>query len=381
MKPTILLPKKEKILTGILMSVTIVMLLATIVSLIFFRRQMRSVDLPGDEDVQTFDKHYALIVDDPDDPLWDAVYRQMQKVGEEKNVYVERFGDNLAADYPKADLLRIAIESRVDGIILEADESDEITALIYKAGLENIPVVTVLHDCVGSGRVSFVGINNYSFGNEYGNLILKAATEIRAGRKDADEAGDEEAEETTDEPETATEGDEGTVRVLILLDGQTADTSQSIVYAAVQENIEAAGDAARKLIIDTERINANSVFRTEERIRDIVQNNTDLPDIIVCLNEQNTASVYQTLVDQNKVGQIYVIGYFDSDTILRGIERKGIYATVTISAQQMGSDCVEALDEYVNTGHVSDYFSVDFACINAQNVSQYLTKEAEHESD
>ncbi len=377
MKPTIRLPKKEKILTGILLSVTIVMLLATIVSLFFFRRQMRRVDLPGEEDVQTFDQHYALIVDDPDDPLWDAVYRQMQTVGEEQNVYVERFGDNLATSYPKADLLRIAIESKVDGIILEADESDEITALIYKAGLENIPVVTVLHDCVGSGRVSFVGINNYSFGNEYGNLILKAATEIRAGRKAAEDA----SEEDTDEADAQEGNDEGTVRVLILLDGQTADTSQSIVYAAVQENIEAAGDAAQKLIIDTERINANSVFRTEERIRDIVQNNTDLPDIVVCLNEQNTASVYQTLVDQNKVGQIYVIGYFDSDTILRGIERRGIYATVTISAQQMGDYCVEALNEYVNTGHVSDYFSVDFACINAQNVSQYLTEEAEHESD
>ncbi len=360
------LPKRERVLTITLLIVMTVMFLATVLSLFYFRRQMREVNRQGEEGARTYDRHYALIVDDPDDPMWDSVFRQMRAVGEDKNAYVERFGDNLATPYAKADLLRIAIESKVDGIVLEADESDEISALIYKAGLENIPVVTVLHDSVGSGRVSFVGINNYSFGNEYGRLILKAATEIRANR-------------------TAAEGEEetvsDTVHVLILLDGQSADASQNIVYAAVRENIEAAGDAARKLIMDTERINATSAFRTEERIRDIVQNTENLPDIIVCLNEQNTASVYQTLVDQNKVGQIYVIGYFDSDTILRGIERKGIYATVTIDAEQMGSYCVEALDEYVNTGYVSDYLSVDFSYIDASNVSQVLGREATQETD
>lgn len=363
------LPRKEKILSRILLSVTVIMLLATMVSLIFFRRQMRQVSKPSDAGERVYDKHYALIVDDPDDPMWDAVYQHMRAVGDEKNAYVERLGDNLASTYGKADLVRIAIESRVDGIILEGEESDEITALIYKAGLEGIPVVTVLHDCVGSGRVSFVGINNYSFGNEYGNLILKAATEIRANR----------SAQTDQEADSSSVEDE--VRVLILLDGQSQDTSQSIVYAAVQENIEAAGDAAQKLVIDTERINATSVFRTEERIRDIVQNSEKLPDIVVCLNEQNTASVYQTLVDQNKVGQIYVIGYFDSEMILHGIEKKGIYATVTIGAQQMGSYCVDALDEYVNTGYVSDYFPVDFTCINAENVEEHLKKGDGNETD
>ncbi len=358
------LPKNDRILTGILLSLTIVMLIATMISLIVFRYQMRLANASDVEGERIYDKHYALIVDDPDDPMWDSVYEHMLKVGDEKNAYVERFGDNLATTYPKADLLRIAIESKVDGIILEGEETDEITALIYKANEENIPVVTVLKDCVGSKRVSFVGINNYSFGNEYGNLILKAATEIRTNRASEGDAGSEDI-----------------VRVLILLDGQPLDASQNIVYAAVQENIEAAGDAARKLIIDTERIDAASVFRTEERIRDIVQNTEKLPDIIVCLNEQNTASVYQTLVDQNKVGQIYVIGYFDSETILRGIERKGIYATVTIGAQQMGKYCVEALDEYVNTGYVSDYFPVDFTCITAENLTEYLKRGEENETD
>lgn len=350
--------KKERILTMILLTMTVVMLLATFVSLGLFRHQMDSATFLDYEQTKTYEKHYALIVDNPNDSLWDPVYEQMQKVGDDLNIYVERFGTNLAVSYSKTDLLRIAIESKVDGIILEGDETDETTALIYKANLKEIPVVTILHDCVGSGRVSFVGINNYSFGTEYGSLITTAAEEIRRNEKNRNRP----------------------IRVLLLLDGLSRDNSQNIIYTAMQETLENDDDPAETLIIDTERINSLSVFRTEEKIRDIVVNSTNLPDIIVCLNEQNTSSVYQTLVDQNKVGQIYVIGYFDSDAILKAIDKKGIYATVTIDAKQMGKYCVEALNEYALTGYVSDYMSVDFTCIDAANVRSYLGEEVEHET-
>ena len=40
---------------------------------------------------------------------------------------------------------------------------------------------------------------------------------------------------------------------------------------------------------------------------------------------------------------------------------------------------MEALNEYVNTGHVSDYYSVDFTLINADNVKKYLRSEDKDE--
>lgn len=361
--------RKERILSIILVILTIVMLLATAVSMYLFRSRLDTVNLLSRQDQREYQEHYALIVDDPEDPLWDSVYEEMLLVGDSQDVYVEMFGKNLSQNFTKTELLRIAIESHVDGIILEADEDDITTSLIYKANHEGIPVVTILHDCVGSGRVSFVGINNYSFGTEYGNLITKAATEIRKSRPDKNEITD------------ASLQVQNPVRVLILLDGQAIDASQRIIYTAIQEMLEGEGQTENNLEITTERIESSSVFRTEEKIRDIILNSENLPDIIVCLNEQNTSSVYQMLVDQNKVGQIYVIGYFDSESILKAIDRGGIYATVSIDTAKMSKYSIDALHEYIETGYVSDYFSVDFTCVDKSNVASYIRKEDDHEID
>ena len=70
------------------------------------------------------------------------------------------------------DYLRIGIASQVDGIILEADGSEEERNLIQEALEDNIPVVTVLTDDSSSDRISFVGLNSYQLGNAYTEQIL-----------------------------------------------------------------------------------------------------------------------------------------------------------------------------------------------------------------
>lgn len=61
-----------------------------------------------------------------------------------------------------------------------------------------------------------------------------------------------------------------------------------------------------------------------------------LPDIIICLNELSTTCVYQAVVDYNCVGEIAILGYYDTDTILKAIERNVITATISIDTEQMG---------------------------------------------
>ena len=104
-----------------------------------------------------------------------------------------------------------------------------------------------------------------------------------------------------------------------------------------------------------------------------------LPDIIVCLNEVNTVSVYQTIVEQNRVGESVILGYYDSDTILKAIDKDVIYATITIDTAQLGHDCIEALNEYIDYRRVSDYYGVDYRIINKDNVGDYLESGGENE--
>ncbi|HOO27330.1 MAG TPA: substrate-binding domain-containing protein [Lachnospiraceae bacterium] len=359
--------RKEKILTGTLVSLTIVMLLTTLIGLIYFKQQIAGSNLKDEEQYNEYERQYVLITKDIDDTFWDSVYEEMKEAGDETGVYVERLGRNLSMEYSKNDLMEIAIDSHVDGIILEADESDETAALINKADAEGIPVVTIMRDAMGTTRKSFVGISNYNLGSEYGKLIVNASKELQ--ERSAPEGNDTDQGQTL-LPDPEAEADP--VQVLILIDKNSTDTSQNIIYTAIQEELEKEGFDKSKAQVDTAAISNDGAFSAEESIRDIFQNSEYQPDVIVCLNELNTKSIYQTVVDQNKVGQIMIIGYYDSETILRAVQRKVIYATITVNTKQMGSYCVKALNEYIDTGHVSDYFSVDFTLIDKDNVNEYL---------
>ena len=65
--------------------------------------------------------------------------------------------------------------SGVDGILVESDESDEMSELIDEAVDRGIPVVTLYGDNTHSARCSFVGVGSYNLGREYGRQVLKLA--------------------------------------------------------------------------------------------------------------------------------------------------------------------------------------------------------------
>ena len=80
--------------------------------------------------------------------------------------------------------MQVAIASGVDGIIVTADESEEMTALIDRAMSEGIPVVTLYGDNTQSVRCSFVGVGSYNLGREYGRQVVKIVQERLAGNRE-----------------------------------------------------------------------------------------------------------------------------------------------------------------------------------------------------
>lgn len=323
--------------------------LVTLVTMIYFRNRVREDMNITEKYDKAPERYYALVVRDSNDPYWISAYESMRQKGELDNVYVDKSGNNLSADYSKYDLMEMAIASKVDGIIYEADDSDESLVLINKAVAAGIPVVTVRTDAPASARRSFVGVSFYNLGTEYGKLITEAAADLikskPSDRKDM-------------------------VSVLVLTDGSIQDTSQNVVLAALKETVQKDADEEYEIIIGTAQIDNSGEFTAEESVRDLLYSAT-LPDIIVCLNEVNTESVYQTIVEMNKVGKSVILGYDDSDIIIKAIEREGIYSSITVDTKQLGEDCVEALNEYIIYKHVSDYYGVDYKLINKGNVKDY----------
>ena len=309
-------------------------------------------------DTNQYDNYYIMIAGDTNSSLWRSVYEGAYEAGLSKNSYVDLLNDFFENGYSREDLMRIAIASEVDGIIVGADESDEMTELINEAAGQGIPVVTLYGDNTRSERCTFVGIGSYDLGREYGREVL----EIAQMKHFSTQAQDD---------ETQVEAEKRPVRVMVLVNAYAQDSGQNILCSGIQETIENEKQEGMEIELSLVSIDGTNTFSVEESIRDIFMEE-DLPDIIVCLNELNTVCVYQAVVDYNKVGQVNILGYYDSDTIIKAIDRNVIDATISIDTAQMGKYCVDALTEYNTYGNTSQYFIADIELINKENVSLYL---------
>ena len=330
------------------------MLLLTVCGMAYFRMQIASsTDILNQDTYKNYEHYFVMITSDNKSEFWNSVYEGARANAEQHNAYVEMLGNNLNREYSEDALLRIAIDSEVDGIILEANETEKTRALIDEAVDQGIAVITVLKDSPSSKRKSYVGISSYNLGQEYGGQV----NEIVRGRERGKGEENPEAQSYT---------------AYVLMDANAEDGSQNTVYTGIQEAINQDASVSELVKMEAIPISGASAFSAEEAIRDIFMSTEELPDIIICMNENNTSCVYQALVDYNQVGNIDVVGYYNSPNILSGIAKNIIYSTVDIDTQAMGNDSVEALIEYIETGYVSDYYTVDTSLISSENVDTYL---------
>lgn len=323
-------------------------------------------------DANRYDHYYVMITEDAKSSLWQSAYEGAYEAGLKENSYVDLLNSSFDNNYEKEDLMRIAIASEVDGIIVVADESAEMTELINEAAAQGIPVVTLYNDNTKSERCTFVGIGSYDLGREYGKEVLEIVQEKQTSSA---QVLTQPSEENTI---SITTDISIPVKVTVLVNAYTQDSGQNILCSGIQETIEKEKQEGIEIELSLVSVDDTNSFSAEEAIRDIFMGN-ELPDIIICLNELNTTCVYQAVVDYNKVGEVNILGYYDSETIIKAIDRNVIYATISIDTMQMGRFCVDALTEYNTYGNTSQFFITDIALIDKENVALYLGGEAEDE--
>ena len=333
--------KHRKFLPFVLCAIMVIILLITTFSIFYFRDKILALETSKTLEYEKYEKHYVLITSQTDLPFWESVYEEAKLEAKKYNAYVEYMGKALSETYSTEELLRIAIDCAVDGIIIEANESLEMTELIDEAEEKGIAVITALRDSPKSQRQSFVGVNNYNLGQIYGEQVLKICNEE-------------------------------TKRILVLMDSRNSDSSQNMIYSSIKETIQKGAPKGRHLDIQSITVNNENAFSSEEAIRDIIMDTNNLPDIMICLSSIDTQCAYQAVVDHNKVGRINILGSYNSLDILSNVQKEIIHSTISINAKQMGVLCLQALNEYKNIGRVSNYLPVDTQLITLHNVNYYL---------
>ncbi len=342
--------KKEKIkISWAAAAVCFLLLLfgVTIYSLAAFRGSIRYAVHQDPLEAQRYSAYYVLIAENGDNLLWSSVYKGAKQEGMENgDACVEFFGNRLFSERTAAEKLRMAIDAGVDGIILNGDGSGETQELVQEAGEKGIPVVTVLGDEAADVRQCFVGVNSYHLGQEYAGRIWKLLQEM-----------------------------EEDSQIQVLLNSGDADPGKNTLFLGLRDTLEElAGKEGRgrEIHLETIAVDRNDAFQAEEAIRKLMVEEPRKEKILVCLSEADTRRAYEAVVDHNRVGEVRILGYYESRQVLEGIEKDIIDSTITVDGEQVGRLCVQALTEYRDTGYVNAYLPVDVYLIDRSSVSGYL---------
>ena len=356
------MPRKRSNVTKANLSIlaVIVMSVVTLASVFVYRALIArtfNLDTSGSS---YYTHHIAMVTESHADPFWKSVWYAAKQEGAKSDTVVEWVGSELTEEYSLSALMEMAIAAKVDGIILQPDGSEEINKLIARAIESGIPVITVMSDATGTGRQGFVGYNSYDLGQLYGAQVRAAMAQ------------------TPNE-----------YHAVLLFGSDISENAQNIVYSSIKENLE-----GRNVTLDVVNIDNNNVFSAEEAIRELVVSTPTAvasietppqlgknygPDMLICLNATNTICAYQAVVDHNKVGQIQILGYYDSDEILTAIDKHVIQATVAVNANVVGASCVSTLIEYLEQGRTSDFTAVSLQLVTAANLKDYRAMLAETE--
>jgi len=325
---------------------TIQMVCITITLLIVFTlyfyvgKRINTIEPDPDNKIKSYQLHYAFVCDEQEDEFWQSIYQSIKEEGRGLNIWVEQIGERYTEKYTAVEQMKIAIASKVDGILVYPSK-ENIDHYIALAAEKGIPVITVLNDCITGKRNAFVGINNYTMGKEYGDLIMERVKEMEKTKKSK----------------------ESRIHVVILMDESAGSTGQKRILSSIQETIDSDQISLTPKFISQ---NSTNIFGAEEVIRDLLISKEKMPDILISLSAVNTLCMYQSVVDYNQVGEITLIGTYGSKEVWEAVEKNIIYAVVTIDGEELGKKSVQALYEYQTKQVVNEYQTVDTYVVGAK---------------
>lgn len=328
------------------------MLLAiSLFALFIYRNKMKTSNLNEMVGAESYTYHYAMIHAGSADDFWDSLYQSARAEGEKNGAYVEDFGKSIQGNYSMEELVEMAIAANVNGIIIEGKQSQEMKNMIEKAESKQIPVILMNADVADSGRQSYVGANDYSLGELYGNQIVEVVAEKR------------EAEGISKDK---------VLNATVLMDSSDTSSMTSLVYSSIRETVAKNDSQVEVTALVSKK---SEDFESEEVIRNLLLSGEKRPDVIACLSSMDTISTYQSVIDYNLVGQVGIIGYYSAPEVLEGIRKGVIKSSIAVDAQEMGRLCVQHLDQYVLKRYVSEYASVAAKLITKDNVGDYMQQD------
>ena len=308
---------------------------------IYYQSKAQELGLDNDA-VREYGRHYLFVSSDSSQMMQD-MFDDISAACENSGAYLEWCGKGTQRRYTASECIDISIAMEADGIILYPDGSGTLEASIDRALDRGIPVVTILRDLPDSSRVSYVGVSNYQMGELYGGWLLSLMKK-------------------------------GTNRVCLLQDSGDTENETQLLFTQTVQAVHNGSSNDEKMDLFTRNVDSTVDFDAEEVIRDILLG-PDAPDILICRNSVQTECAVQALVEYNLVGDVQVVGFYVTDTILSALRQDLIPVTMTIDRKALGEDCVQALDDYLEMQRTSSYYNITLDSLTPVTMDHYVREE------
>lgn len=283
--------------------------------------------------------HFYFIAQNSVDPFWKEVRLGIEDAAKKYKVAVEYNMPRFNNPQEELKYLDIAVISNVDGIITHVSPGSGFRNTINEAYKRSIPVVTIENDDNGSNRNTFVGTNSFMLGKQAAELMIKAT------------------------------GGKANIAVIGSNDSEPDTASQNLKMTGFLSTIK--GYPEMKLV---KFYNSKmGVLSAEDITQTIISGQEDI-NAIYTTNSVDTLGSAQIIVDRNKVGVISLVGYGDTESILRYIEKGVIYGTVMSDPYKMGYESLTALIDIKEKQNASTFIDTGVKVITRDNLSEYRKK-------
>jgi len=309
---------------------------------IMFGKLVISTDLKTEEKVSIENPkhHIQLIVQNTDEYFWTLFQEGAKAAEEEFGVYVElvTVAQRDTDDLTKA--VEMGVNAGVDAIALQAADLERTQTIIEGAKEQGVAMLTYESKNFIIPSTPMVGTNSYSLGCTAGKMAVEASR------------------------------GQANVAVIINNGGNQGDEQyKNNIVQGIMDSFSVYSTINIKYIYT---INAD-MFEAEKLASSIIEDTNNV-NFIICFDERSTPGIAQILVDNNKVGDIKLIGCGVMPQTLDYIKRGVIYGTVCPNAYEIGYSSVKQLAQSLNGEQISDYISTKLYTIDVNNVEQYNQK-------
>jgi ribose transport system substrate-binding protein len=284
----------------------------------------------------------AFIYQNNNAPFWQLVKRGAAKASNGENVHISFFESVHGQEVQLADYLCLATLAKYDGIIIHA-EDERIVPLIQEAWSSRIPTIVVASDLPESGRIGYVGTNNYQAGYVVGKTLLREIANHKKRRF-------------------------AVISPILGADMQMS-VAESLKVFGFREAISSKGtnipiwEKTDPTLLDSIKV-----------IRNLLDKHPDL-DGIYATYAEGTVAAARVVLEKNLTNRIHIIGHGDLPEIRNYITTGIIDASVVEYPYQIGFTAVKEMLGYLRENKVNISNNIDVIILNRNNLRNFQKTE------